>query len=352
MKNLAIERIQHLSDTLDFVGLSNKDSMDNLTHDINDCFDTMASYWQRGNYEQIVKYANDLPLHCLCDIRICVYYLYSLWSTNQQVGTECIISALTGLLTHKQRPWQIALNKKDNKSQGKIFLNSITMFFRKMLGRLDKMIEILSSEDESSVQIITSIERFTDAINKINPKINNELESLLKHITNHFVSLQVALEEKQEEQERINRIESEQDHSIEDLAIVPQVTFDRVPALDPSIFNPSHPLQLLFKRIHLLHKLIDKGHQLKAAIVLEDIQSELDNFNPLLYFPEYFSSFAELRAKHVSSLEPFFCEQQSYKWKVLHEYFHTDMVAFLALEDTDEARGSSHNEYIPGDYHE
>jgi hypothetical protein len=102
---------------------------------------------------------------------------------------------------------------------------------------------------------------------------------------------------------------------------------------DRKAFTPSYPLQMLFKRIQLLHKLVEKQQDLKAAIVLNDIQAELENFNPLVYLPEYFISFAALRASNVSNLEPYFCEQESYQWQSLQQYYKTDMQAFL---DSDE----------------
>ncbi|TDF42237.1 hypothetical protein EYS14_05260 [Alteromonadaceae bacterium M269] len=357
MKALAIERMQQLPDKLDFASSSLPEGMDGLSDDINDSFDVLASYWQQGDYAKIVDHANDLPLYCLCDIRICVYYLYSLWTTNQQVGTERIISTLTTVLTHKQRPWQIALKKKNDKALGKIFLNSTTLFFRKMLGRLEKMMGMSPSEDESPVEVIASLEGFNESVHELQPQEDTELENLLKNITDYFFSLKVALEEKQREQNRIQQLEEENRGEefvqLENpITVSPSAPIEKKAVLDPRIFNPSHPLKLLFKRIELLHQLVEKGHELKAAIVLEDIQRELDNFNPLLYFPEYFSSFAGLRAQQASKLEPLFCHQKSYQWQVLHEYYQTDMAAFLELEDTDEALASPPNDYIPGGYNE
>ena len=355
MKAIAIERMRDLPDKLDFINASKEAIADNIAHEINDCFNTMASYWQQGAYTQIVKHANDLPLHCLCDIRVCVYYLYSLWTTNQNIGTERIISTLTIVLTHQQRPWQIALKKKSDKTLGKILVNSTTLFFRKMLGRLEKLLD--KSEEESPVQVLASLEGFNASISDLKPKTDNELENLLKNVSDYFFSLQTAIEEKQKEQKPINLLNAEEtaeektDNSAEvTVSTAPSLTQNTL--IDPSIFKPSHPLQLLFQRIQLLHQLVEKGQELKAAIVLEDIQRELDNFNPLLYFPEYFSAFAGLRAKNASNLEPFFCHQQSYQWKVLHEYYQTDMAAFLALEESNKELAPPHSGYLPGGYDE
>lgn len=353
MKDMAIDRMHDLPDTLDFINASSHEAKASIIDDINDCFNTMASYWQQGHYSKIVTYANELPIHCLCDIRVCVYYLYSLWTTNQEIGTERIISTLTTVLMHKQRPWQLALSKKSDKTLGKILLNSTTLFFRKMLGRLEKMMGKSPNDEDSPMQVLASLEGFNTSINQLKPKTDSELENLIKNVSDYFYNLQAALEEKQKVDAQTFLLESEEtpevaNDSKNEFVMTSTVSSDQAVSIDKNLFTPSHPLQLLFKRIHLLQRLLEKDQALKAAIVLEDIQKELDNFNPLFYFPEYFSSFAGLRAKHASSLEPLFCHQQSYQWQVLHEYYQTDMAAFLALEESSDEFTSTHNDHTGG----
>jgi hypothetical protein len=334
----AIEQLQALPEKLDYLNPANGETTENIISQANDSFDKMASLWQKGHYPQIVEYANGLPLYCICDIRICVYYLYSLWTTTPNITTENIINTLTTLLTHTQQPWLATIDQKNEKTLGKIFFNSTSLFFRKILIRIKKPRPPHKAKDKSPANVLQSLDNFKLAIKDLRPEMREDLSNLLRSLIDYFSALQAEEQKKQELQQSTQNIDatekntSIEDNELETGSVVPLNRKSENTSLDPNIFNPSYPLQLLFRRIQVLHKLIEKQQDLKAASVLKDIQTELDNFNPLLYFPEYFTSFAALRASNASNLEPFFYEQDSYQWQVLVEYYKTHMQAFLGSD--------------------
>jgi hypothetical protein len=336
----AFKQLQALPEKLDYLNSIDKETTEKMVDQTNINFDKMNSLWQKGHYKQIVKNANSLPLYCICDIRICVYYLYSLWITSTTITTENIINTLAILLNHKQQPWLATLEQKNEKALENVIFKSTNLFFRQILRHIEKSNIPQKTKNTSPANILQALDNFNKIIVTLQPELGEDIYNLLRMLRKYFSTLQDENKanklELQPFTQNINdtkqetndeRSESEIGKLVRLEAETDKTVFDR------KAFTPSYPLQMLFKRIQLLHKLVEKQQDLKAAIVLNDIQAELENFNPLVYLPEYFISFAALRASNVSNLEPYFCEQESYQWQSLQQYYKTDMQAFL---DSDE----------------
>lgn len=81
--------------------------------------------------------------------------------------------------------------------------------------------------------------------------------------------------------------------------------------------------------------LISKQQNLKAAIVLDEIQKELDSFKPLFYFPQLFTGLTETRDKYSGILEPYITAGNNHQWRTLAHYLHTNTEAFVAMDEKD-----------------
>lgn len=124
----AIERLRSLHTEDERASIYAENNVDRIIDTIDDCFGTMATLWQQGNYEHIVKQCDALPLYCLCDIRICVYYLYSLWLTQKNNPFSQSLRILTKVIKHQ---YQTYIAERDNKhclTQSKILSNSLGFF--------------------------------------------------------------------------------------------------------------------------------------------------------------------------------------------------------------------------------
>lgn len=333
-------------------GDQNKRISENIIEQVNECFNSMASHWQQGNYLQILEQADNLPLYCLCDIRICVYCLYSFWVSEKNHSFARVIIILTNILKHVQQPWLLTNDHKQLKNS-KILMNSIGLFLRKSLVNITAASNHYDYSKEDIEHTCQALDDFKEVAGAGKCDVGQENDNSLRELMKHFYaikddndkniieveSVQVidVLEKPQREMKTETETEIEKKSSNEAL-------------IDPALTNPSYALQLLLRRMLVLQTLIEKQENLKAAIVLADIQSELDNFNPLIYFPEYFANFAGLRARHGGKLEPYFSQHKSYQWQVLNEYYRADMSAFVAMKETEHASSGSHG--FSGSYSE
>lgn len=88
------------------------------------------------------------------------------------------------------------------------------------------------------------------------------------------------------------------------------------------------PFVELRRKLAAFEALIEKGHFEKAAIVLEDISSLVEGFDPRVYFPDLFARHAALTAKHVRSL----LEHQEEKGPIqiaLLQHYRVDLDGFV-----------------------
>jgi|GEM_PF-5332831 len=372
LKSLAFEKLQTLPESFDAISAEDGKASEAVIIQVEECFNRMCSFWQKGDYEHIVSLADTLPLLCLCDIRICVYYLYSLWVTNPGGEFATVITTLTKVVAHAQHPWQATLNGKKNKTNAIVFNNSLALFFRKVHARLESPLNQQQSQNEPPQLALDSLDTVRSWLETQYNFVAEDVYSAIRCVHGCFSSQQYEIDQEkglydQQMLAQKSVEESLDNQHVEDASIGTQgcetLTSEMHPChqkslgIDTTQFKPSLALQLLFRRISIFEKLIESKQALKAAVVLENIQTELDNFNPLNYFPDYFTNFARLRATHACDLEPYFAQQKSYHWQVLHEYFHADMDAYLELEEPhappELTRGGAvEGEYSPQGYFE
>jgi hypothetical protein len=367
MTYLAIDTLQALPVIFQHINEDSEDSEEMsivITNNVDDCFTSMSSDWQLGNYLNIVEYANNQPIYCLCDIRICVYYLYSLWASQKEITSETLFIILNSILNHPQAPWKATLVNQTDKSINNVSSNSVALLLRKIINHLDNPNTQERIGQEKPEQVLR-------ALNNLHTTVNKRLSPPTDVLENAFVSIKecYSLLEQQQQQEHeknntqqavLSVVENNTVAATKPANVKPTMgkeAIDNNNLVDLTLFNPSHALKQLFRHILLFQDLIKQNDQLKAAVVLNDIQQELDNFNPLHYFPEYFTSFASLRAKHGAKLAPLFDQQDSYQWKVLSECYKTNIEAFLTIEDA-QTEWDRHpddkpiEDYLDDGYHE
>lgn len=337
INNTTSAKLDELANITDLAITSCQGATNSLM-DLDECFNSVATQWQQGNYGGIIEHCNKLPLDYLFDIRICVYYLYSAFWVQENISLAQLIDILTKLIAYQQKT---STQEYQRHQTSKIPGKSLGLFLRKVLTHIEN-----SSTKADTIgypeQVVAAVDCLQKTIITHAVYLDAETEGLLVK-TYQFFSKIV--------EQNHRTTEHTQDH-LQDIAAIIQAEDTPTPADDfpktphyrcnsmanthsvietPSL-NHSYRLLHLFEKIRALHTLLDNEQDLKAAVVLADIQSELDNFNPLVYFPEYFSNFAGLRARYASRLEPLFAHHESYQWQVLNDYYHTDIAAFVNSE--------------------
>ena len=95
-------------------------------------------------------------------------------------------------------------------------------------------------------------------------------------------------------------------------------------AIPMSALQPSPALEAFYKKIQAFHKLVEKREYQKAAVIAEDIEQKLDNFNPAVYFPKLFVEYYSMYAKHAQNLEG------GESNRLLQKLYEADLDAFLS----------------------
>ncbi|HTF97478.1 MAG TPA: type VI secretion system protein IglI family protein [Cellvibrio sp.] len=358
INNITIAKLNELTD-FTHVAITSWLNVTNAPMDPDECFSSLASQWQQGNYSGIIEHCETLPLNYLCDIRICVYYMYSVLWGRENISLAQLINILANIIAHQQ---QITTQEHHRHPMSKIPGKSLGLFLRKVLTHLENSSPAASTTDQQE-QVMAAVDCLQKTIVDNAIYIDEETEGLLMKTYQFFSTIveqsHQTDDQTQDYQQDTGAITQPEDTKslAEDFPKTPHDARNPIACthspIDKPLFNHSYRLQHLLEKMQALHTLLDNEQDLKAAVVLADIQSELDNFNPLIYFPEYFSNFAGLRARCASRLEPLFSHHESYQWQVLNDYYHTDITAFVNSEseiDSAVLSGSFNREsgYEPG----
>lgn len=331
MTNPATNRLNNLAAHLEFAQPKGEIS-DFYLNKTDDCFNQMSSYWQKGQYTSVLLLADSQPLFCLCDIRIAVYYLYCLWLSPSPISSEAILMSLVELLEHQQQPWKLMLPQTPNDSADKILVTSITVLLHKMLNHLRHPEGIHQPANQQPDKVLIALGRLKQALPAGLITNHQQLRDCLMTTQDYFSDLAKMLQTQPSAglKTKPNEIvQPGQPPSANETAEHHNDAAD--------LTEPSGALLILMQRMTALQSLLQKQQYLKAAVVLQDLQNELENFNPLLYFPQYFGSFTTTRAHYAGLLEPYFEQQNSLHWKALYQCYQSDLQAFLAVPEISES---------------
>jgi hypothetical protein len=91
----------------------------------------------------------------------------------------------------------------------------------------------------------------------------------------------------------------------------------------------SHAFIELWAKLRAFEALVEKGKMDRAALVADDIQHLLENFDPRDYFPELFGSFSKLVSKNINPLLSYSENRGSDHWKAMSQFYRVDLKGFV-----------------------
>ncbi|MFS8066239.1 MAG: type VI secretion system protein IglI family protein [Byssovorax sp.] len=92
----------------------------------------------------------------------------------------------------------------------------------------------------------------------------------------------------------------------------------------------SPAMELLLRKLAAFETLVARGDLERAAVVAEDVRSTLDSFDPRVYLPRIFSSYARVLATYVNDIAFHSDSIGSPTWRALDQLYRIDLDAFLA----------------------
>jgi hypothetical protein len=110
----------------------------------------------------------------------------------------------------------------------------------------------------------------------------------------------------------------------------------------------SYHLQLLLRKMKAFDLLVEKEEFNKAAIVADDINDIIANFDPRIYFPKIFSRYSLLRALKIADISAFEGYKGSVEWQTMQDLYKVDLDSFVSL-DSEMSYSTPAPERAPGD---
>lgn len=104
----------------------------------------------------------------------------------------------------------------------------------------------------------------------------------------------------------------------------------RAPSVEP---QRSRALKALQAKLHAFERLAGEQSWPLAAMVARDIERELSQFDPVRYFPDYFSNYLSTLCEVGSELELHMQPADSLEAQATERLYHADPERFLALLD-------------------
>ena len=104
----------------------------------------------------------------------------------------------------------------------------------------------------------------------------------------------------------------------------------QVSGVDTLVSGSAH-LALLTQKMKALGDLTQKGRFDLAAIVVADIQATLENFDPLLYFPDLFADYNRVFAENVDQIWEHLDNRGTPRWDAFEAFYKSDLDGFTKL---------------------
>ena len=96
----------------------------------------------------------------------------------------------------------------------------------------------------------------------------------------------------------------------------------------PIVEGSIHLVELM-KKMAAFEKLIKEEKFVHAALVADDINATMENFDPRLYFPSLFKNFSRLFALSINELAEAEDARETVAWKAMESFYHVDIDEFV-----------------------
>ncbi len=94
----------------------------------------------------------------------------------------------------------------------------------------------------------------------------------------------------------------------------------------------SHYLKILMKKLEAFDTLISAQKYASAAIVADDINAIIANFDPRIYFPKLFIKFIRQHTANINNLVAYAEYKDSVVWQALQELYKIDLESFVDFD--------------------
>ena len=292
--------------------------------------DEIATLAQAGEYTEAALLSEIILTSGIYDVRLICYFLYGYWLERGLVNLVEVVDSLNNIIV---KNWDALgpINKRE-----KVFEKSLEWLLKQLL----KKIQYEEGKNTALWQE-WKIDINADQIDQI-LQLGAVLRLSLAHQLEDNASTLVDLWSKIEQWLRVfQQIEchsSEPDSESEMLAalsldeIVPSEIINTSirPLTNTELaLESSYHMDLLLKKLAAFERLIEEGKFTKAALIAEDINQAVSNFDPKIYFPNVFETFVRLQALNFEELAAYAYQRDEQYWQMMQDWLKVDIDSFI-----------------------
>ena len=310
-------------------------------------FTDIAGLVQDGRYEEAAAKAEAILAEQIYDIRVIGYFLYGHFVEQGILSLGDIFLCLSDLLGDQLEALGPAKNRE------KHIQNILNWLMKQTIKTLQYAEENPNGIYGDWVAGVESdqVQEALDAIDKLRRILGPVLENAAGPILEGLMKINTWLSAFQRLVYREPEPEPEEEQAAEDFEVGPaserEEDLEQVPrprevrqgrisapmAGEETIsVEKSYHLTLLLKKLEAFDQLVSAQKFASAAIVADDINAIIANFDPRIYFPNLFVSFARQFATNINNLTAYAEYKESAGWLALKELFKVDLDSFVEFD--------------------
>jgi hypothetical protein len=283
---------------------------------------------ENGEYLEAAAKAEEIFAEEIYDIRLAGYFLYGFF-LEQGLG---VMPAILGCLTKLYEENWDALGPVKNRE--KHAQTSLNWLFRQLLKKFQYEEGKDSDIYQQWIAEVPSeeVQEALDASEGLQKALGTALEDMASPLLDGLSKIVDWLKAFQRVVYREPEVEEEPESTAE--AEAKQVVAPTSLAFGDEGFmaEGSYHLQLLLRKMKAFELLVEKEEFNKAAIVADDINDIIANFDPRIYFPKIFSRYSLLRALKIADISAFEEYKGSVEWLTMQDLYKVDLDSFVSLD--------------------
>jgi len=290
----------------------------------------ITSLVENGEYLEAATQAEGILAEGAYDIRITGFFLYGVFLEQGVGGLTAILQCLTKLFTEN---WDAVGPIKNREKHAQTSLN---WFLRQLVKKLqyeegkDSDVYQQWVAKVSSDEVQETLDASEELQGVFGTALEDQAEPLLDGLSkvNEWLSTFQQLVYREPEPELEEEFEPEGE--AEPAEMVAPVG---APIADVAVSaEGSYHLQLLLRKMEVFARLIEKEEFPKAAIVVDDINQIIADFDPRIYFPKMFSRYSLLLALNIGQLNASEDYKGSLEWQTMQDLYKVDLDSFFSLD--------------------
>jgi hypothetical protein len=283
---------------------------------------------ESGEYLEAAAKAEEIFAEEIYDIRITGYLLYGFFLEQGVGAMPAILGCLANLF---EENWEALGPVKNREKHAQTSLNWL---FRQLLKKFQYEEGKDSDVYQQWIAEVSSeeVQETLDASEGLQKALGMALEDMANPLLDGLSKVNDWLKAFQKVVYREPEVEEEAELTAEaeakEMAAPASLGF----GYEAVIAEGSYHLQLLLRKMEVFARLVEKGEFPKAAIVADDINQIIADFDPRIYFPKMFSRYSLLRALNIADISGFDEHKGSVEWLTMQDLYKVDLESFVSLD--------------------